>query len=161
MVLLQIVALLLVAVAMGLSLAHALEFPGKKRLDRETYAAVQEIYYPGFTLGGLVGELGGLVLLALLLALLAPDAPAFAWTAAALALLGASHLTYWLVTHRVNLFWVKDLDLGGAGARFFGLGGRRIQGDWTRLRDIWEYSHAARGGLALLALAACAAALAA
>ena len=52
-------SLLLVAVTMGLSLAHALEFPGKLRLDEPTYRAVQAIYYPGFTIGGLVGEFGG------------------------------------------------------------------------------------------------------
>jgi hypothetical protein len=45
---------------MGLSLAHALEFPGKKRLDEKQYKAVQTIYYPGFTIGGMVGEFGGL-----------------------------------------------------------------------------------------------------
>ncbi|MGQ0445171.1 MAG: hypothetical protein ACT4O2_08630 [Beijerinckiaceae bacterium] len=37
---------------MALSLAHALEYPGKFRLPRETYLAVQTIYYPGFTIGG-------------------------------------------------------------------------------------------------------------
>ncbi|MFM9469917.1 hypothetical protein ACKI1K_45495, partial [Streptomyces scabiei] len=56
---LSVIALLLVAIATGLSLAHALEFPGKLRLDEPTYRAVQTIYYPGFTIGGLVGELGG------------------------------------------------------------------------------------------------------
>lgn len=63
----SIVALLLVAVTMGLTLAHALELPGKLRLDKNTYVAVQAIYYPGFTIGGLVGELGGLLVLFALL----------------------------------------------------------------------------------------------
>jgi hypothetical protein len=40
---LQIASLLLVSVAMALALAHALELPGKMRLDRETYFAVQRI----------------------------------------------------------------------------------------------------------------------
>src|SRR5205809_327776 len=40
---------------MGLSLAHALEYPGKRRLDRETYLKAQTIYYPGFTIGGVFG----------------------------------------------------------------------------------------------------------
>ncbi len=60
---LSAVALLLVAVTMGLSLAHALEFPGKLRLDEPTYRAVQAIYYPGFTIGGLIGEFGGMLAL--------------------------------------------------------------------------------------------------
>jgi hypothetical protein len=48
---LQVVTVFLVAVAMSLALAHALELPGKMRLDKETYMAVQTIYYPGFTFG--------------------------------------------------------------------------------------------------------------
>lgn len=52
---LQVLAVILVAVAMALSLAHALELPGKMRLDSETYYAMQPIYYPGFTIGGCVG----------------------------------------------------------------------------------------------------------
>jgi hypothetical protein len=48
----EVITLVLVAIAMALSLAHALEFPGKLRLSREHYLAVQTIYYPGFTIGG-------------------------------------------------------------------------------------------------------------
>ena len=64
--LLQIVALMLVAVAMALSLAHALELPGKMRLGKDAYLSVQTIYYPGFTIGGIAEPLGILVLIALL-----------------------------------------------------------------------------------------------
>jgi hypothetical protein len=39
-------------VAMALTLAHALELPGKMRLTKEIYFAMQPIYYPGFTIGG-------------------------------------------------------------------------------------------------------------
>jgi hypothetical protein len=49
---LQVAAVILVAVAMALSLAHALELPGKMRLGKDTYLAVQQIYYPGFTIDG-------------------------------------------------------------------------------------------------------------
>jgi hypothetical protein len=54
--LLQVVSLLLVAVAMALALAHVLELPGKLRLDQKTYYAVQSIYCPGFTVGRGIGE---------------------------------------------------------------------------------------------------------
>jgi hypothetical protein len=57
---LQVVAVILVAVTMALALAHALELPGKRRLAKEPYLAVQTIYYPGFTIGG-IGEVGGLL----------------------------------------------------------------------------------------------------
>ena len=45
----NILCLLLVATDFGLLLAHALELPGKLRLDETSYRAVQGIYYPGFT----------------------------------------------------------------------------------------------------------------
>jgi hypothetical protein len=43
------------------AVAHALELPGKLRLQKETYLAVQPIYYPGFTVIGGVGEVLGLL----------------------------------------------------------------------------------------------------
>src|SRR5262245_9960046 len=64
---LQILTLLFMSIAMALSLAHALEFPGKLRLSRKDYETVQEIYYPGFTYGGASEGIGLLLLLILLL----------------------------------------------------------------------------------------------
>jgi len=52
---------------MGFALAHALEFPGKLRLDQRTYLSVQTIYYPGFTIGGIAEPLSTVATLALLL----------------------------------------------------------------------------------------------
>jgi hypothetical protein len=54
-----------------------LEFPGKQRLDEPTYRAVQAIYYPGFTIGGLVGEFGGMIALVALLILTPRDTERF------------------------------------------------------------------------------------
>lgn len=56
---LQILAVFLVSVAVIPAVAHALEFPGKRRLMRDTYFAMQPIYYPGFTIAGGIGEVGG------------------------------------------------------------------------------------------------------
>ena len=43
---LQILSVMFAAFTMAQMLAHALEFPGKRRLDRDTYLKVQAIYYP-------------------------------------------------------------------------------------------------------------------
>lgn len=75
----MIVTLLLVAIAMALSLAHALELPGKLRLKEATYKSVQEIYYPGFTIGGFA-EIGGIIALAILLYLTPYPGGRFWWT---------------------------------------------------------------------------------
>ena len=77
MQILQIISIVLVAIGMALSLAHALELPGKLRLSRDAYLAVQTIYYPGFTIGGLVGEPGAIAATIILLALTTYGTAAF------------------------------------------------------------------------------------
>lgn len=142
--------LLLTAIAMALSLAHTAELPGKMRLDRETYLAVQQIYYPGFTIGGIAEPLGALAILALLF--LAPlPGVRFWWAVLALASLVAMQLVFWFVTQPVNAAWTRDMNLEGLGGLFFSVFPMEISGDWTRLRDIWEFSHVARAVLAMIA----------
>jgi hypothetical protein len=165
LILLEVVTVLLVAAAMGLALAHALELPGKLRLSRETYLQVQSIYYPGFTIGGAVGEIGGLVaLLALLLySPILRDGRFWLCSTAFLAL-AAMHAVYWLLTHPVNNFWLKNDQLKGAARWFFRTGAAANDGfaapDWTALRDQWEYSHVIRAVLGILSLACLTAAIA-
>jgi hypothetical protein len=156
--LLEVTSLILVAVAMALSLAHALELPGKMRLGKEAYLSVQTIYYPGFTFGGL-GEFGGMLSLLILLVSTSYGTARFWWTLGALVLLVAAHATYWLVTHPVNNFWLKDVDLAGIGKTFFSVFAPDPGADWTKLRDVWEYSHFARAVLAMLSLISLAMAL--
>jgi len=153
---LQIVTVLVVAVAMALSLAHVLELPGKLRLPEEQYLVVQPIYYPGFTIGGLSEPIG--IALTLLLMVLTPiNGAAFWLTAGALAALLAMHGAYWLLTHPVNNFWLRDVELEGAGAAFFGVDPLARDGDaqaidWVRLRNRWEISHVVRAALGLVSL---------
>lgn len=144
------IALLLVAITMGLSLAHALEFPGKLRLDEANYRVVQAIYYPGFTLGGLIGELGGILVLAVLLWLIPSGSDRFWPTLTALVLMLACHATYWVVTHPVNNAWLAETKLGAASQFFFGLFSSSSS-DWRHMRNVWEWSHVARFCFALLA----------
>jgi hypothetical protein len=161
---LQVLTVLLVAVAMALALAHALELPGKLRLSKEQYLAVQPIYYPGFTFGGMAAP-AGLAMVLLLLCLTPLRSTAFWLTAGALAALFAMHAAYWFVTHPVNNFWLKDFTPAAAGSRFFSFDPFRRTDDpriveWTRLRDRWEYSHLLRAGLGLTSLTLLAAAVA-
>lgn len=152
---LQSLTLVLIAVAMALSLAHALELPGKLRLSKEHYLAIQPIYYPGFTIGGVSEPLGILALL-LLLFFVPAGTTGFWLTLAAFVALLLAHTIYWVLTHPVNNFWLKDFELKGLGAGFFGVGsGRQTAAnapEWTELRDRWEYSHVARAALAMLSL---------
>ena len=158
---LETAALLFIAVAMALALAHALEWPGKRRLPKAHYLAVQAIYYPGFTVGGFAEPLG--VLLLIVLAVLTPAGTAAFWLTVGAALaLAAMHAAYWLLTHPVNNFWLKDVALTGLGKGFFAIGGSATDStpDWTALRDRWEMSHVVRAVFGILALGLAAAATA-
>lgn len=153
----EVVTVLLVAVAMALALAHALELPGKLRLPRETYMAVQRIYYPGFTIGG-IGEIAAVLATLMLAVLTIQDGARFWLVAAAFVAMLAMHAAYWLLTHPVNNFWLGDFDLKGASADFFAADPlrRRLHTgpeDWIALRDRWEWSHVLRAGLGAAGLA--------
>lgn len=141
---LEMLALVLVVLALSPVLAHALELPGKMRLSEQDYLATQTIYYPGFTIAGGAEPLGAIALV--LVALFWEGSNAGFWlTIAAILGLLASHAIYWFVIHPVNDFWLSDFDLKGAGKRFFGFALRDLgNADWTALRDRWEYSHVAR-----------------
>lgn len=158
---LQVVTVFFVAVTMSLALAHALELPGKLRLDQQTYLAVQTIYYPGFTIGG-IGEPLAIIATLILLLTTPRDHAAFWWLLVGLLAVAGMQLVFWLVTQPVNRFWLKNERLSTAGAKFFsverstktpqsdGEGGK----DWKYLRDRWEYSHVARAVLSGIALVA-------
>jgi hypothetical protein len=96
----------------------------------------------------------------LVLLLLTPTHhPAFWWTLTALIALVGMHAVYWLVTHPVNKYWLKDTQLQGFGGEFFALdpmkkGAATEAGSegWKKLRDTWEYSHVVRAALAVIAL---------
>jgi hypothetical protein len=153
---LEIVTTLLVSVAMALALAHALESPGKRRLDLQTYRAIQQIYYPGFTYAGVSEPLAIMGLLALIAAG-APERAQILPVVIAFLCVVAMHVVYWVFTHPINRLWLESVEIGGVSERFFGRDKvkSRAPGDdqaWGRLRSRWERSHVVRAALGLAAL---------
>jgi len=157
---LQVLTVFLVALVMGLALAHALELPGKMRLGREQYFVTQAIYYPGFTIGGGIGEVLGIITTLVLVLLTPHHNPAFWWTVVAFIAVMATHVVFWVITQPVNRYWVSQLKLPNAAQHFFSVdaGNRQaktLQERWEALRNRWEYSHVTRAilaGLGLIAL---------
>ena len=49
---------------------------------------------------------------------------------------------------------MKDEKLSKSGGAFFAAGSTTATGDWTELRDRWEWSHVARAALAVASLVA-------
>lgn len=111
---------------------------------------MQTIYYPGFTIGGLVAEAGSLLLLLVLL--LHPFGTLrFWWLAVEFGALLLLHAIYWLVIHPVNSSWLKGTSMPSTSRAFFSVrAGAEM--DWARMRDVWEYSHVARAICGLFAL---------
>jgi len=152
----EIVSILLVALAMAPALAHVLEFPGKRRLAKDAYLTVQPIYYPGFTIAGGVGEVGGLISVLAILLLTPQRTPTFWLRLIALMAMFGMQLVFWMVTQPVNKLWLQSTALGSFGNAFFDIesGTHRVHSDdpdgWKTMRDRWEYSHIARAALAFL-----------
>ena len=165
---LQVLSVILTAVATTTMLAHALELAGKLRLTRDEYLTVQRIYYPGFTISSGFGEVPAPMVTAVLLLFTPVRSKAFLLRLFALFSLIGVQTVYWRVTHQVNRYWLRDtLEAGGASrkgfaSRFFlsdraGRSALKVEplpADWTRVRDRWEYSHVARAGLTLMSLIA-------
>jgi hypothetical protein len=152
-----LISAFLAALVMGLALAHALEMPGKMRLDRERYYVVQTIYYPGFTIAGMAEPLAILTTAAAVL--IGRGEPPFWLIAGALIALVLTQVLFWLVVQPVNRQWLASAKLSDVADRFFRI--RQAGGsdeDWIRLRDRWEWGHLARAltaatGFVLLLLA--------
>src|ERR687896_1653801 len=158
---LSVLTVMLVAVAMALALAHALELPGKMRLTQDAYYAMQPIYYPGFTIGGFA-EPGGMILTIILLFFTSLGSADFWLTLVALLGLIGMQAVYWLFTHPVNKFWLQGEKLSGFSSSFFSFASASRPGrqsethpvDWTDLRDRWEYAHVVRAGLSAVSFIA-------
>lgn len=155
---LQVIAVFLVAVAMSMALAHALEFPGKARLDEKTYMTVQTIYYPGFTIGG-IGEMLAVIATMILMVRMRHNRAVFWWTFIAFLAIASMHAVFWCITQPTNRYWLKNQHLSKAGAKFFSIDpitrSTSIESnypDWKHLRNRWEYSHIIRAVLSGIAL---------
>lgn len=87
---------------------------------------------------------------------------AFPWTLDGLLGLVATHATYWILTHPVNNFWLKDQELKGFGGGFFQFDPLKRRGQeeaagertWKRFRSRWEYSHVLRAIFSAIGLIA-------
>jgi len=157
-VLLQVISVSFSALALALAAARALELPGRIRLDHPNYVAAQSASHPGFTHGGLLGEIGGLCAMLLLLLVMPLGSSMFVWTLLAFAALAAMHAVYWSITYPLNQFWLRDMKLTFAPTGFFAthpLPRPPIEEtSWPRLRARWEYSHLVRALLGAISLVA-------
>jgi len=126
----QFSSVLCTSLALVPAMAHLLELPNKIRLPRDAYLTVQRIYR-GWQLVGIVVVAA---LASTLLLLLHADGAAFVPASIGFFCVLATQVVFWLITFPVNRRtrnWTAVAD------------------DWIRLRNRWEYSHAASAMLNL------------
>jgi hypothetical protein len=131
--LIEFLAIVLTALALGPGMAHVMELPNKLPMSREAYLTVQRVYRGWNRIAFVV--IGALI--ATLLLTITVDGDAFVPALMAfLAILG-TQVVFWTLTFPVNRAtrnWTS------------------VPVDWQRLRDRWELSHAISAVLNFIAV---------
>jgi hypothetical protein len=136
-----LVTIMLTALSMGTALCHLLEMPAKITYEGALWLTLlQTLYPPAFGTIGAFFEVGAVVT-AVMLAFLVRRRPAFVWTLLGALCLVVAHAAFWI--------WVAPVN-----ATMSPLTPETLPADWMRLRNQWEYTHAARAVLQIVALGA-------
>lgn len=131
---------MLTALSMGVALCHLLEMPAKIAYDGALWLILlHTLYPPAFGTIGASFEVGAVVTAVVLAFLVRHRWPAFGWTLLGAVCLVATHTAFWV--------WVAPVN-----ATMAPLTPETLPADWMRLRDQWEYTHAARAVLQIIAL---------
>jgi hypothetical protein len=140
----RFITILLAALALTMESAHVLELPQKMKYDAHMYAAVNITLYRYFAIVGGMYQVGSIVAAAVLAFTVRKRWPSFGWTlAGALCLLLAFGIWLAVVTP-VNREVTEALRSSPES----------IPVVWMRLRNRWEYGHAAGFVVQLVGLCA-------
>lgn len=129
------------ALSMGMALCHLLEMPAKMTYDKALWLTLLQTLYGAFGTIGAFIEVGAVVTAVVLAILIRQRRPAFGWTLLGALCLAAAHLAWWV--------WVAPVN-----ATMAPLTPETVPADWMRLRDHWEYTHAARAVLQMIGVGA-------
>ena len=136
---LRFVSLLCAALALGLTVTHDLEIPGKELLSGADWLIVQHSFYGGFAIVGGVAEVLGLISTGLLAYLLWKGRVSFT-----LALIAAMSFASMLA-----LFAFGNNPLNQQIASWTP---QTLPANWQEVRDAWDRFHAVSSAFAALAL---------
>ena len=135
------ITIMLAALSMGMAFCHLLEMPAKMTYDGALWLTLLQTLYGAFGTIGAFIEVGAVVTVVALAFLVHRRRPAFAWTLLGAFCLVAAHAAWWV--------WVAPVN-----AILAPLTPDTLPADWMALRDQWEYTHAARAVLQMIALGA-------
>lgn len=138
----RLVAIWFTALSMAPALAHLLEMPAKLGYDGPLWWIVQQsLYGPGFGTVGAFCEVAAVVTTVVLAILVRDRRPAFAWTAVGALCVVAAHASFWV--------WIAPVN-----AVIASLPPDALPSNWSDLRTRWEYTHAVRAVLQVIAVGA-------
>jgi hypothetical protein len=132
---------MLTALSMSAAFAHLLEMPAKLTYDGALWLNLLQTLYPTFGQVSGICEIGAVVAAVVLAAAVRKRPVTFRWTLLAATCLVATHAIFWIWVAPVNDALVP-------------LSPETLPSDWTRLRDQWEFAHASRAILQIVALGA-------
>jgi hypothetical protein len=128
-----LITLLLTALLLGTSFAHALEMPAKLQYDAMQWTFLQHTLYQEFALIGGPIDVAAIFTSVVLAYLVRADRLSLLLTVAGAGCLMVAFFGSWiLVTHPVNAETATWMTV------------RPIPSNWAHVRDLWEYSHLAR-----------------
>lgn len=141
MKLLRFLTIMLTALSLAAAFAHLLEMPAKLTYDGALWLELLQTLYP--TYGKVSGycEIGAVAAALLLVIAVRRYQEEFGWTLLAATCLVVTHAIFWIRVAPVNAILVP-------------LAPAMLPPDWESLRNQWEFAHAARALLQIVALAA-------
>lgn len=134
----RFVSLVCAALALGLTLTHDLEIPGKRILNGPDWLAVQQTFYGGFAIVGGVAEILGLISTVILLFLHRGQRGAFVLTLVATLSFAGMLALFAFGNNPLNkqiMTWTPQT----------------MPANWRDYRDAWDTFHAASSACAVLA----------
>jgi hypothetical protein len=134
----RFVSLLCAALALGLTLTHDLEIPGKRMLSGTDWLSVQQTFYGGFAIIGGIAEVLGLISTGVLLYLLHKRRTSFALTLVATISFAGMLALFAFGNNPLNqqiATWTPAT----------------LPLNWHEVRDAWDTFHAASSALAAIA----------
>lgn len=135
----RLITIMFAALSMGMAFSHLLELPAKMTYDAALWLTVQHTLYGAFGLVGAVIEVSAVLTAAALAVLVRQRRPAFGWTLLGALCLVVAHATWWIWVAPVNDVIAQ-------------LSTATLPPNWENLRNQWEYAHAVRAVLQIIAL---------
>jgi len=137
----RLLTIMLAALSLAPALGHLLELPAKMTYEGPLWLTVSQTLYGAFGTIGASFEVGAVATTVVLAILVRQRRPAFGWTLLGALCVVAAHAAFWI--------WLAPVNTTIAALTL-----ETLPADWMELRNQWEYTHAARAVLQMIALGA-------